>query len=1204
MKPPRCLVIIFLGLLPGLFAGYRQTEKELLRRLIAPPNLARGEFDQMSRAVYQTLKKNPSTPLVDLAVARLNDALTIEPADKPLRRSLVMLARQKNIPAYHSLVYRVLAAQIHNPLVDSPGDDPLRRFHLFARHWFVSGPYGSDDTLIDEPFAPESGDLRKIKPWRYYSQKRDYAEVYPKRLTYPGKGIAYAVNQFYLPREAEASLILYASDSAQLFVNGHALLTIDRQRTYARRQRTVFVKLIKGWNTVMVKSGAYRFNLAIVSADYRPLLRKEKPELPLAPADKAAVFPGMTRKDPDTREFLKKTESDAMSLTALGILNRHQNHMPLAVSFLKKAAALSPRDPYVLYEYAVAVKKSAYLPADYKKKLVMQLLDRILTAAPDFIPALCIKADVLTGDDKMEEGIELLRPVLDKPAFKTNIMLLHKLCDISIKLGWDGEVSAVLAKLRQTHPARLSVRRRLRRYYKNRCRRLEKRELIRLMDENPTVDEFRRLMELEEADGALDKAERMHRRFEAAKSAFDNTDAAAALGWARFFERKGQMEKADACWRQYQSYQPFSTGARKSYGDFLARTGKHREAVAAYRSVLTLSFGDVDARRRLSALNAKPDPLMETLKNFMHADNGDPFTKVSRADASGASVACLRKRSAMRVLPDHSTITHIKEAQQVLTQEGVKTVSAVRVSAEHRELFTQNPDGIHEPTWLGPSRGYDMPAVSEGSIVRRYDVATTSAQPQGHFSKRIYFFADSGFSSPILKNDLLLIKDDAADFNIRLQNSNGVIRKETRREGATLYSFHARGMKRLKPERYMPPAEDVLPCVIMYKTPPPADILSGYRNRLYTQTRLTPELRATAAGIVKGVSGHLNRARQIYRFVDRHVQKDSRANALTTLLNRKGNRNYLFAALLKAADVPFEFGLASGDTDLIPKSQKRYADRGYYHSPVICLMPKTPSASWLAVRQKFPFGKVPMSLMNSDVILVDRKGWQTGRIPPLPRDEWLMRDIHIDLTLGAGTAGGVFTIRYPKPEFSYYKWYFENADGKAKDRALANILTSVLPGASIQTHRITNTGIDDGHLRITVHFTCHYLLSRAKTSNGVTSNDLRLPLPRLKLVKSFIAETRRQFPFAFYQRYHCREQVNIRTGPYAVNPLPGSVHLKTKMGEYTLKFQKTADGISLTRRVDIGPFTLPPNAYGTLIQFCDKIDAVEDERITLKQKPQ
>lgn len=1253
LLPALTLVCLLAGALPAGEKTATGPDPAVLRLAVRAPQERAGSADALADAWLDALAAHPLDLSSELLARRLG---SLRPT---LRDEAALVPRLEEIlaasPGVQGLTRQVLIevlADLYRLQGHHEKSRSLREKQGFLTHWLVIGPFGKGQaSLMERAFPPE----RELKldttyrdgwqdlEWRRVDRREPDPLFQPLRYVYPTTGIAYALAQVQSDEEREAVLHRGAGQGLRIWLNGELVVDDDYQESFLENRRRTGIRLARGWNRFLVKSRA-PFWIRISDGDDNPfppgslveeegLVLHEVEPLP-EPSREGPYLPDITTRwtewlstlSPAGEKSGTEADSEAVGLRVDGLLGLAMlydlyGREDLAVETVEHALEIRPEDPVALYHSGGILRGARYLPDNLSKNRAKQAFESVLRIDPDFVPTYERVARFLAEDQQHPEAIQKVQDGLAKnPAYLRGLLRLKA---IYAEQDWQSEEIAVVREIEKLSPSSSVPPAFWAQHYRSLGNAREAAAHLRTAYERDgrqtrLLDD---MASLALAAGDAETCEKLLR--EAVQLEPDDISHLDRL--CEFLADRGRLDEAVSLARDAAARYPMHPQRLERVAQILDRAGKADEALAAYEEALRLMPGDIHLARYLAERKVQPTaqltpagddafwtPYDESLEDWLgHVPLEGPF--VARAAA-----LLVLDIAVVRVEPDGSYSEYTHQAHKLLSEESKEELANVNVGEEIITLRTLTADGeTLEPVAAQGKSSYVMPGLAAGAFIEvayRNDREGAGGRP---FRGSHFYFQDMRFQSPFLLTRYVVILPEGmepgflemgipadGDAAARPEGVPFAEVKKTVRElddGGTVVVYEARNVPRIEPEPLMPAGEEYIPNVQVLEEVTWEDVAAWLRQRYAGATRLTPELEAAAVEATRDIEEPLAKVRAVYDYVNELVTNDSgSSSAVQVLLEKAGNRNILFKALLSALDLPVSW--------VYLRPAEAYLARTDWSIPRLDLFPYPHLMVELEGRQPLfitlsqrltPFARLPEQFSGGKALVVDS---DEQRILTLPTDdpEESATVTTISLELTDDTAVDVDMELVSKAVMAYaQKDRLKTLSAFQKDLALRAMANQLFPGSSLKSGDLRDLEDPDKPFAVVLDLTAPEFL-RERGDDYL----LRVVLQPAMMVRRFCTVPRRKHPLHFRNQMVLRDTVTVRPGDaFEIEATPSDVLLVSSLGTYTLSFHREGDLLRASRELSLFPGRIEPSEFPAFVEFSRKIDAAEQESVICRKKP-
>jgi hypothetical protein len=105
------------------------------------------------------------------------------------------------------------------------------------------------------------------------------------------------------------------------------------------------------------------------------------------------------------------------------------------------------------------------------------------------------------------------------------------------------------------------------------------------------------------------------------------------------------------------------------------------------------------------------------------------------------------------------------------------------------------------------------------------------------------------------------------------------------------------------------------------------------------------------------------------------------------------------------------------------------------------------------------------------------------------------------------------------------------------------------------------------------------------------------------LVRSFCGRAEREHPFHFRSQLVLRDDLRVTAGDaYALHLVPRDTALESAIGKYSIRFVREGDVVTVKRELTLLAGRISAADFPAFVEFCRKVDAVEQESLVFRAK--
>lgn len=1189
---------------------------EAARLCTSPAPLAKADYDAIVRDMLQFVDGHADSWYSAIVMSRASEWLERCADRMVFLETAQRILRERNPRGGAELRLRAWTVELLKRRGDEAGLlESGDHYPGFLANAAAIGPFGDDfPSAIRNAYAPEAG-LRfdESAPGKSYNdplrwkalRRRDFDSYFDLQDigNLPG-GVRYVRVQIKADMLQNCYLEVSTPGSVFAWWNGEKKFEYDADSQAKEPLAPQPVVLRSGWNQLLIKlesRGSNWISARLVDGQGRAI--------PGVTTEPALVDRGMSQvagvadfKIPYTTSEARLTgmidatqdPSKRSALLAMRALVRivYEKTSP-AIKDLRAAVELVSDNPNLWILLADALLNSGYLPDSDAKNRARECVDKALALQNDHVPGLLMRADLLSRDDRMEEALELLATA-EKSAPQSWLVPRQR-AQIFRKLGWNSEKYKSL----QTAVARAPRKSEL------------QLEFAREAEAMGDVDTFRKHVELAASTDLSNRAISVARQqlwHESGQEARVLGERQRFLKWygtqyerlqiAEFLELIGDRSGSDKAWKQLIDEAPTNTSYPLRYAEILRSRRQDEEARTLYEKVHAAVPGTHGARDWLR-----------------HAGGGllddDFFTKhridlmaairdyKPKKEHEKAPDVLLVDQQIERIAPDGSVESEITSVYRVNDQQGVEQHGSARAPGEILEIKIVHTDGtIDEPVMAKGDMA--MPGLKPGDFIivrsRVFQEATPGGRP------RLGRFQFQSLEHPFVLSQYVV--SVPRDLGLRLveKNFDGehvVIEGDAE----VTHKFTKTDSPRVLPERSAPDPIRFLPWVQLGISNTEAQLNRSYRTHLRSMD-VTEEIREAAEKAVTAAKAQTDRdrARALYEFTNDVLLERGGGTATRSLLEKRGNPNSLYGALLTAAAVPFDYVLVraiqqGGDDEPEPE----FLDASRYNHVLFRVRPREGGDPvWVDVSNKLqPFGQRPSVLSGSEAFITNADAPEVTELPLLPDEESVPAELSSSVELQGGQAAKVHVeITFHNQLAWSLREQIRNQTADIKKTIASQISNQLLEGVELEKYDFPNMADASTPLRFVFDGTVANFLR--DSGSGSEAPALLQPFP---FARQFAGKAKRKLPVRFRNLIYLRESARIAAGTgQEFGEIPKDV-VKTGFGvDYELRFVKKENAVEITKKLKVAPGTIPAAEFPTFLALCREIEEAEQLKVPVREK--
>ena len=869
-------------------------------------------------------------------------ALTVESAEPGfLEDALAQIDELHTRPAVFGARVRWARARLALRRGDAQQAAQLADDLGLLRAWRVAGPFDNQrgrhfDTALAVETAPIDLDdqyegLKRSVGWRVIETTQPLGFVnLDAHLRPNNECLAYALCAVYVPAQTPAALRVGSDDMITAWVNGRRVIHFTGSRTAHLDQDVTAVRLRRGWNAILLKSGeavdAWGFYARLTTPEGAPLadmrasvreghLIAALAETPL-PEGPPAVGPltGAPVAPPppgDTPDDLEEPPAEAQeplraSIGALGVFERRLEQDPedvrtryylawllmtrdiLGASEHRDRALLveateraSDEGAYFLALAACAAEASVDSP-DRDENLRRLALERAADLGEEEAAARVRLAEYYLHDmQNLTRARSLAEEALPANPLCVDAQLV--LYDIETARGWHAAASARLADLLRRHGRAPGVLKRA------------ARAAVRDRRHREALDTYRRLLSLNRLDpraanGLVRVLQRLgeHRTLaEELEALLDLRPGAQSLRLELVdaYARADLPRQALAAAQDGLDLAPEDHEMLERKGRVLHRIGRDTQAFAAWDQALALQPSLVQLREYVEFLRGEENRLgttIDDLREFVQ-------TRRSPSATRGDGRRYLLWELADRIHPDGTKSQLVHHVVAVLNAEAAQDLATLPIpyEAERETLRVVEARALRTDGKIESARvsDYEPPGnqhlkILQFSPVRVGDVLEiayrTDEFRQGFFGD--YFGHAVLFRRTYPSATSRYILEHPLDRDVYVHQSDDAPEaRETvdRQAGLRRRVWEMKDLTKIVREPFMPPHRELSPYVHASTFESWDAMARWYWHLIKDQYVLTPEIEDQVRRITVGKHRPREKLAAIYQWVATHVQNDA-----------------------------------------------------------------------------------------------------------------------------------------------------------------------------------------------------------------------------------------------------------------------------------------------------------------------------------------
>lgn len=1209
--------------------GSAHATDPVLKSLFLSPHERQGDFDTLALEWISILDAQPRHAFADVIADRLEESI-----DR-MRHPSAMVAGIKSLLDKEAVIpvvdrrLRDLLGDLYRRL----GQEEARRaLHLdrgYLTHWAVIGPLGlGPASELDRPFPIEStldfgasyeSKTRMIR-WHQREPRFPTRWINARDVLGSRAGIYYHLTQLRSQEDRTVTLHLDSHRPVWILVNSRPVLR-ESGVEFRTSPRSVVTRLKGGWNRILVKIADANFSLLVTDMGGNALgedILEPETHLRLHETKQAPKSTKTIELEPAPLARLSWPDNSSnfsaedVALHRLAFARRCASlgRPELLVNHVEAALNTAPEAPGILYQVGELFNLASHLPTKYSRQRAREAYQHALAGDSGLIMATLRLADLDRADEQTREAVQKIQSVL--ASHENCLPALYDLWGIYDAEKWEKEAVSTAHRIVEVAPESP-------RPYRFLAEKAEGRwnitKALRLYQESLERDYsqyklFETIARLENDQGHFDKAVEL---LEHARQLRPGARTP-ILDLAELHEGREQWQEALELLRPLAESSFDNLGTLQKIAKLEEAAGQIDAARQTYRKLVTRFPDQLELARYLEKLEGNaPVTLDRFWLDFDETLTPEKIDALPDAeDYPKSDSLAVIDVAVLKIHADGTTSEYIHQAFKLLSEASKENLAKVRTAGEVVELRTVGADGTEfEPASALGQGNFVMPGLEPGAIVEFAYRRDSQRFENWIFRAGPFYFQDFNFKQPFLLTRYVVLVPPELDVDMvergfaPEENSSFAQVKRSEVElpdGGKAVIYEARNAPRMRPEINMPHRDDYIPNVHVIGKRSWTDVANRLTDIARNGSETTPRLQDFAHECLKDVEHDpILRARALYDKVNELIKTDNGpADANGILLERAGDRNVLYKALLDVSDIVASWAFVRPREEVIPAADTDHPNTDGFNSRVVAIEVPGRDPIWVTLSsRKTPFGKLPFYL-HGGTALVLREGGAT--LVAMPEQDTMDAAESLDANLKLGQVADdplavEVSLDLKSRDYSSCagKTNVDGLDAHRRKLYLRRLAGFLFPGARVQKSSFVDLDKTESPLRLKLELTApEYLM---KTDDEIL---LQFIVQPMQLVRSLIRDPERHHPYNYARQLVRRDRVEIELSErFSLEKLPPATLELCPLGSYALRFVDAGEKIIVQREVRLLPGVLTPEEYPQLIAFCQAVDEAESARLVL-----
>lgn len=1179
----------------GLAAGAATPEMAFLQFVAAEDG---GADRDMYQAALRLAQLAPDDVATELAVRALSGGLdktglTLLDAAPQLRKDLDRPLADVST-AY--MLGRPLLATVRAKGVNLTLDDALALSGRL-RPWQLYGPFGNWVNLGFDQSFPIEHEIHDTYADGAATRRPQPFDNVDGEVSFPAdwgtEGVVFAVTYVHTAAPSPVAIRLYTEASAQLSINGVAVITNDRRSTYTPAVSTAAAELAPGWNRIVLKlAGTTRRTFDLVMRPEPGTHLQEAATLPSGASlgEAPRLLPQPLSLGGWAENKLKANSNDVVALWVDGVRRLQDGDPEHARVELQTASKLAPLATPVWLSLADAYSVLPDASQSWAAAQVETASQEALKVEPDAMRAEDRLGHVYESEGKTDNAATAFAACGGKG---------YADCDwsgfqLATTQQWMAEAGVALTHALSESGSDWAGIGQALDFYTTIGDAADTASYERILSEDPRADaELGRyyLRHGQPAKAAVPLA---------AAAAFDDSSAAIRRQYIQALSLSGAPNAGTVAAQALQDF-PGDSQVAEAADDVALREAPARGMVALHDT-------DFDRYPLRNEANYLADDRF--WQPWYHSAADVIRDAPSAADYPNASAVLVLDQMVDRINPDSTRDSYVHEVYRVLNAAGIELLGDQNLTEGDAgidliRVRTIKPDGtVLLPEKITNLAAISMPGLEPGDFIETEYVMHTppsSLLPNQldnsmffvfSGSKEVYHFSDYVVLAP--DNYPLLISEHLFPNPPTVKESNGW----------TSHEWLVQKKSVLITEPHMPPEQELVPRVWVSSKWTWDDISLSFADHMFAVRKCTPEMQAQAEELIANKSTAVDRANAIFDWVVANIQPSDELPALVLsparqfFTDRSGSRLATFMALLSAAKVPYSLVMARGVED---NSTTDIPSLAQFQYPLVHVNESegagSPTVGWYDLNNGFAqAGYIAAGVRGGLALVTGMTGAAAFTHVP---DGTSPLDGDVFTTTGSiddsGNAQIHIVMEFRGSNGDDIREALSNQPASQLPQVYQQLALSTYPNATATGGQVVNMDDRQKSLIIDIDATIPDFLHQ---DTGGTWDIERLASP-VGLLQRYAQLPFRDHPLVIngdsFEQVHVQLSLPAKFVP---DPLPQPENISSPFGNFTATLVYANGELRLDRDIQLKAVTVPPDQYPAFRSFAESADNQNELRIT------